>query len=344
MSHAEKKQCVAQRPNIVIILPAHSHELTKTLNRLGEIADFRIFSRDYDFDQDTSFPDKNVTALAFLGPTPQLVDACISRFTPNARWIHSFSAGVDSMIGPGLQARTDIVVTNAKGAFSESLAEFALFGIMYFAKMLPHTLKIYGERKWERFHPTLVKGQTLGIVGYGNIGEHVAKMAKIGFGMKVLAVKRDPAQVSTEARAWVDEVSGDVEDVLGRCDYVVGILPGTASTKHYFNEDKFQMMKNSAVFINLGRGITASTTGLVSALQKGTIAGAVLDVQEHEPLPADSPLYDVGHEKLLLTPHCADLTSSYLVDTAAIFLSHVQRWGQGEPFAAAEVVNTHLGY
>jgi phosphoglycerate dehydrogenase-like enzyme len=173
------------------------------------------------------------------------------------------------------------LLTNAKGAFSESLAEFALFGIMYFAKRLPHTLSIYGQRKWEKFTPIMVRGATLGIVGYGDIGEKIARLAKVGFGMRVLAVKRRPETVTAEARQWVDGVwsTDDVNEVLAQCDYVVSVLPGTPATHHFFDEARFKVMKDTAVVLNLGRGSAISTLAIIAALKNGDIAGAVLDVQ-----------------------------------------------------------------
>jgi phosphoglycerate dehydrogenase-like enzyme len=376
------EQRAMKLPKVLVILPSSSHPIAECLTQqaFGDVADYRVLPATHNFAEDASFPDPTIEAIACLGAAPT-VDAMLAVHAPKARWVHSFSAGVDAILGPELKQRDDVQLTNAKGAFSESLAEFALFGIMYFAKRLPHTLSIYEQRNWEKFQPTMVRGATLGIVGYGDIGEKIARMASVGFGMRVLAVKRRPESVSVEARQWVEGVwsTDDVDEVLAQSDYVCGILPGTPATHQFFNAARFKAMKSTAIVMNLGRGSTLSSNDLVAALDRGDIKGAVLvslnytlsphpsslttralspqtlslhwpltshlfqqDVQEQEPLPSDSPLYDVGHEKLLLTPHCADATPCYWPSAARVLVDNARLRGQGIPFPS--LVDKKIGY
>jgi hypothetical protein len=138
---SSKKPCLpARRPNIVILLPSFPHDLSSCLHGLKDTADYKVYSLKHPFSEDTSFPDPNVDSLGIFGVSKDLLEGFITKYTPNVTWIHSFSAGVDTIMCDTLRARDDILVTNAKGAFSESLAEFALFGMMYFAKKLPLTL------------------------------------------------------------------------------------------------------------------------------------------------------------------------------------------------------------
>ena len=127
--------------------------------------------------------------------------------------------------------------------------------------------------------------------------------------MKVLAMKRDPSKITPEANAYVDKVLSssspdDIDELLSTCDFVTCILPSTPSTLNFMDKQKFQKMKNSAVFINVGRGNTANEQDLIEALQTGVIRGAYLDVCATEPLPEDSPLWTM--ENVYLTPHCGN--------------------------------------
>ena len=146
----------------------------------------------------------------------------------------------------------------------------------------------------------------MAVIGYGDIGAACAKIAKLGFGMKVWGVKRNPDDCSDLYRSYCDEVVGnsEYERVIKEADYVVGVLPKVADTVDFFNnETTFSKMKPTSVFMNIGRGPTCKEDDLVSALQEKKIAGAVLDVFAKEPLSEDSPLWSM--DNVLITPHCA---------------------------------------
>ena len=198
-------------------------------------------------------------------------------------------------------------MTNIKGAHSAVMAEFVMCGVLYHSKNVQRSMDRKVKHKWEVEPMSLLSDQHMLIVGYGNIGAACAKVAKNSFGMKVTGLKRRPDVISTENRSWCDEIIGNEEydRVVAEADYVVGILPGIKGvTDDYFNmESTFSKMKESAVFINVGRGSNMNEDDLVAALKTKRIAGAVLDVYKEEPLPEGHDLWDCPN--LLMTPHSA---------------------------------------
>lgn len=231
---------------------------------------------------------------------------------PNVRWVHSFFAGVDAL-APFIKAHlTDgagaaIPLTNGKGAFSDSLAEWVMTAILHFNKQIPRVISNRKTKVWDKFVMDTVAGKTLGIVGFGHIGQCTAKMAKAAFGMKVLALRNNPSRTSELA----DETLGPdrKRELFERSDYVVCALPGTASTADFCGKAEFAAMKRSGVFISIGRGLAVDEVALAEALQSGSILGAAVDVFKTEPLPQESALWNC--ENLILTAHNADFTQDY---------------------------------
>lgn len=255
----------------------------------------------------------------------------------NLRWIHSRFAGVDHMLFPKL-INSDVVLTNARGVYSAPLGEFALAAILYFAKDIPRLRRNQAAQAWARFEMERIAGQTVGILGYGDIGRAVAERAR-AMGMRVLALKRhapehpDPLIERYYAPARLHEM-------LAVCDYVVIAAPLTPETQHMIGEAEFAVMKPSTVLINVGRGPVVDTDALVRALNCGRIKGAGLDVVDPEPLPAGHPLYAM--ENVLLSPHCADVVAGWKEDAMRFFLDQYQRFRKSEPLL--NVVNKRLGY
>lgn len=254
-----------------------------------------------------------------------------------ARWVHSRWAGVDSLLFPELVA-SDVPLTNGSGVFSQSLGEFALAAILYFAKDFPRMLRNQRAERWEPFDVDEVSRQTVGIVGYGDIGRAVARRAQ-ALGMKVLALKRHPPAEADELIAEFYKPER-LEALLGECDYVVVSAPLTEETRHMMGEAQFAAMKKSAVVINVGRGPVIDQAALVRALEQGRIRGAGLDVFEHEPLPAANPLWRM--ENVLVSPHTADHTKDWVDDAMRFFLCQYEHFRKGEPLE--NVVNKKLGY
>jgi phosphoglycerate dehydrogenase-like enzyme len=258
---------------------------------------------------------------------------------PNLRWVHSRSAGLDKTLFPEL-VESSVPLTNGSGVFSESLGEFVLGAILYFAKDFRRMIRNQNAGVWEAFDVLPVSGQTVGIVGYGDIGRAVAAKVR-PLGMKVLAVKRHALTLHGED-SLVEEVFGPERriEMLSRSDYVVVTAPLTSETRGMIGEPELTVMKPTAVIINVGRGPVIDERALVAALSESRIKGAALDVFDHEPLPEGHPFYKL--ENVLLSPHCADHTPDWLDNAMEFFIAQFERFRRGE--ALLNVVDKKLGY
>jgi phosphoglycerate dehydrogenase-like enzyme len=257
---------------------------------------------------------------------------------PGTPWIHSRAAGLDSLLFPAL-AESDAVLTNGRGVFSLSLAEFVIGALLYFARDFPRLVRNQRRGVWEVFEPLDLAGRTLGIVGYGDIGRSVAERAH-GLGMKVLALRR--RTTLSAADPWVNETlpAGELLALMRRCDDVVVATPLTPQTRGLVGEEAIGALRPGAVFVNVGRGPVVDEVALALALAQGRIRGAALDVFETEPLPKDSPLW--GLDNLLLSPHCADNTPGWLEAAMRAFLANLERFRRNERLL--NVVDKRLGY
>jgi phosphoglycerate dehydrogenase-like enzyme len=262
----------------------------------------------------------------------------VFRRSPNVRWIHSRSAGLERTLFPEL-IESPVTLTNGTGVFSSSLGEFALAAILYFAKDFRRMIRNQMSCVWEPFDVLPVSGRTVGIVGYGDIGRAVAARA-VALGMTVLALKRHASV--TDPDPLVEQVYGPDSriEMISRCDYVVVAAPLTSETRAMIAEPEFAVMKPAAVVINVGRGPVIKEEALLGALSAGRIKGAALDVFDHEPLPGNHTFYKL--ENVLLSPHCADHTPDWLDQAMQFFLAQFERFQKNEPLK--NVVDKQLGY
>ena len=258
---------------------------------------------------------------------------------PNLRWVHSRSAGLERTLFLELIERP-VPLTNGSGVFSPALGEFVLAAILYFAKDFRRMVRNQLSGVWEPFDVMPAAGQTVGIVGYGDIGRAIATRVR-ALGMVVLAVKRHISP-SHDADPLVEQVYGPDRriEMISRCDYVVAAAPLTRETRGMIAEAEFAAMKPTAVVINVGRGPVIREEALVSALSQGRIKGVALDVFDHEPLPKGHPFYKL--ENVLLSPHCADHTPDWLDRAMQFFIVQFERFQKGEPLM--NVVDKKLGY
>jgi phosphoglycerate dehydrogenase-like enzyme len=279
---------------------------------------------------------RDATVILQWSGTPELVRAALAN-CPEVRWIHSRAAGVDNLLFPEL-VNSEVLLTNGSGVFSASLGEFVLGAILYFAKDFRRMVRNQMAERWEPFDVQEIDRQTVGIVGYGDIGRAVASRVK-PLGMRVLATKRHPPGLPD---SLVEDFYTPEErrEMIAACDYVVATAPLTSETRHMIGEPEFAVMKPSAVVINVGRGPVIDEAALVGALAAERIKGAALDVFEHEPLPAGHPLYKL--ENVLLSPHCADHTADWQDQAMRFFLEQYQSFQKGE--ALRNVVDKRLGY
>ena len=193
---------------------------------------------------------------------------------------------------------------------------------------------------WEQFDITEITGQTVGIVGYGDIGRAVATRVR-AMGMRVLALKRHGRSVYN-LDPLVAQIYGpsELHEMLPQCDYVVVAAPLTAETRGMIGVEEFAAMKRSAVIINLGRGPVIDENAMVQALADGIIQGAALDVFDNEPLPEGHAFYKLRN--VLLSPHCADHTPDWLERAMQFFIEQFERYRKGEPLR--NIVDKKLGY
>jgi phosphoglycerate dehydrogenase-like enzyme len=261
------------------------------------------------------------------------------RQCPALKWVHTQSAGLERSLCPEL-VDSPVILTNGTGVFSPALGEFTLATILHFAKDFRRMIRNQVAGVWEPFEVKAIAGQTLGIVGYGDIGRAIASRA-YSMGMKILAVKRHMNNTS-QPDAFAEKIYRleHLTRMLSRCDYVVVAAPLTSETRGMIGEAELAALKPDAVLINVGRGPVIDEKALVHALSVGRIKGAALDVFDQEPLPAGHPFYKL--ENVLLSPHCADNTSDWLDRAMQFFIVQLDRFQKGEPLA--NVVNKELGY
>ena len=262
----------------------------------------------------------------------------ILRQAARVRWIHSLTAGMDNVLFPAL-VESRVPLTNSRGAFSQSLGEFAIGAVLFFAKDFRRMVRSQAAAVWEPFDVEQVRGQTLGIVGYGDIGRAIAERAK-GLGMKILALRRRPELSRDDP--FADELvpAENKLELMKRSDYLAVSAPLTKETRAMIGEAEFKAMKHTAVVINVGRGPVIDERALIEALKARRIRGAALDVFDAEPLPAGHPFFAL--DNLLLSPHCADHTPGWIAEAMEIFLDNFNRFQNG--VALRNVVDKKLGY
>eukprot|EP01035_Chromulina_nebulosa_P022384 gene22384-28980_t len=234
---------------------------------------------------------------------------------PNLVWIHSLSAGIDHMLYPDL-INSSIILTNAKGVYNSTLAEYTMAAISYFAKDLPRLIRQKEEKLWEKFFVTEIRGKTMGIVGYGDIGLACAKLGK-AYGMRVIGLRRRPELSANDE--FIDRVyhTDKLNDVIAESDYLVVAAPLTSQTYHLIKAENLKFAKTGQVLINVGRGAVIDENALISALEDGRLAGAALDVTTVEPLPIQSKLWSLPN--VLISPHNADMTFDFKHQSMKLF-------------------------
>ena len=263
----------------------------------------------------------------------------VFKMCPQLQWVHMRSAGLDNVLFPEI-IESAVDVTNSKGIFSESLAEFALAAILYFAKDFRRMIRNQASGVWAPFEVTSISGQTVGIVGYGDIGRAIAQ--KVGqMGMKVIALKRN-VSLPNNSDELVDQLYGPGQQIemISQCDYVVVSTPLTAETRNLIGTPEIVAMRKTAAIINVGRGPVINEDALIEALIEGRIKGAALDVFDKEPLPDGHPFYKLVN--VLLSPHCADHTAEWLDDAMQFFVEQIKRFREHQ--SLLNVVDKSLGY
>ena len=255
----------------------------------------------------------------------------------NLKWISVMSAGVEKLPFEAIQAR-NILVTNARGVHQIPMAEYTLGLMLRHAKRFDRFLFEQKERNWNRRIETEeLHGATVLVLGAGAIGGEIAKRCQL-FGMYTIGVN-----TSGKKAEYFNEMYrlDQWEKPLPQADYIISVLPSLESTTHLLQKKHFELMKESAVFINIGRGSLVATEVLIQALQDQDIGHAYLDVVEQEPLPKDNPLWTMGN--VTITPHISGKSKRYLPRAFDIF-SHNFHIYKGVPGEMKNVIQLDRRY
>lgn len=281
----------------------------------------------------TRSPEQEARWQALLGQADILFDfdhthrEDLPELAPNLRWLQATSAGIGQFVKRmGYDVRMpSTLFTTASGVHSAPLAEFCLMSILNHYRGLAHLQECQRAHHWERFATTDLQGKTVGIIGLGKIGAEVARLCA-AFGMTVIGVKNTPSPV-----AHVDQIFAphELPTLLPQMDVAIMIVPHTPASEKMVGAPEFATMKDGAFFINIGRGSTVDEAALIAALQSGKLGGAALDVFEEEPLPTDSPLWDMAN--VLICPHSASTSDRENARITDLFCDNLRRYLDGRP-------------
>lgn len=275
---------------------------------------------------------------------------------PNLRWIQFHWAGVNHAIDAPILGKSGLVATTLSGAGATKMAEYILMMLLALGQRLPDLFahqesREWPQDRWERFAPLELRESTVGIVGYGSIGRQVARLLH-PFGAQVLACKQDAMQPvdSGYTPEGYGDPAGDfvhrlyptqaLRSMLKQCDFVVITVPLTPATLGMIGAEQLAAFKPGAFLIDVSRGGVLHQEALIHALEENKIAGAALDVFPEEPLPEDSPLWEMPN--VIITPHISGVTPNYDQRAVELFARNLERYIEGEPLY--NVIDPNTGY
>lgn len=279
--------------------------------------------------------DVEVLLRGFLGA--DAFDRLLAR-TPRMAWVHSATAGVERVLTPASLQR-QLLITNARGVFSQPIAEYVLMMILAVSRRLPQLMELQRERTWQPLEGAEMADVTVGIVGLGSIGRAVAALAT-AFGCRVIATRRQGGDQAESLN--LDRILGPdgLPELLAESDFVVLAAPLTPATEGLIDGPALEAMKPGAWLINVARGRLIDERALLRALREGHIGGAILDTFRDEPLPASSPFYEL--DNVIVTPHTSWSSGRVLDRSVELFCANLRRYAAGEPLQ--NVVDPAAGY
>lgn len=251
---------------------------------------------------------------------------CPSRWIEGAKslkWIQSLSAGTEGL-DPVRKSRPDVVITKMTGVFCLPMAETAVMYMLMLLRGMPFFIRSAQKHAWVKppigSSPREAAGLTAGIVGMGEIGDHIAEKCR-ALGMKVLGCRRTPTGEEKADRMYP---LSDIKEMLPLCDMVVSLVPASPQSRRMFGAELFGSFKQGSYFISMGRGAAVDEEALAEALRSGKLAGAALDVFEKEPLPEDSPLWDM--DNVIITPHTSAVSPANMERAADTICENLNRF------------------
>jgi len=288
----------------------------------------------------TTSPGEAIEAAADAEVIFGRIDERLFDHAKSLRWVHASTAGADAYLFDAFK-QSDVLLSGDKGLVGSHLAETAFGLLLTITRRIDHSL-LAGPESWKhrveyRQQEFELDGLTMGIVGFGGTGKAIAKRAA-AFGMRVIAVDREPVATTAE----MPEVWGSdrLDELLAESDVVASGLPLTEETRELFDTRAFELMKPTAVFVNVTRGEVYDALALARAIEHGQIYAAGLDVAPEEPLSAEHPLWTT--KNVVMTPHTAGASQLRVGRNLDRFCRNLARFRAGEPLEGA--IDKELGY
>jgi phosphoglycerate dehydrogenase-like enzyme len=267
---------------------------------------------------------------------PKIIQEALPRLS-KATWVQAIYAGVEPLVDPS--RRHNYVLTNARSVFGEQMSEYVFGYLLFLEKKMLDRMQAQEAREWRRTEPGVLRGKTIGLLGVGSIGAHLAGTAK-HFGMNVRGYTRESEtspQVDRYFHSSIHGQDGLLEFAQG-LDYLVSVLPRTKDTNKIVDAQLLNALSRHAVFVNVGRGNAVDEGALERALKEGRLSAAVLDVFEQEPVPAEHPFWRTPN--LYMTYHTSAI--SYPEDITRVFIENYLLFIEGKPLKY--VVDFERGY
>jgi D-2-hydroxyacid dehydrogenase (NADP+) len=257
---------------------------------------------------------------AYPERSPQYLRVALK--APNLRWLHTFSAGVDSPIFQSLMAQ-GITVTNSSGASAAPIAQTVMMYLLALSRDLPAWFRAQQHSRWDQRRIADLEGMRLGIIGMGPIGCEVARLA-LAFGMRPIGMRRSVTG-SEPCETWT---LNRLMELVAQVDALVLAVPLSDSTRHLIDASVLNAMPKGSMLINVARGGVVDEEALITALRDGPLGSAALDVFATEPLPSESPLWAM--ENVIITPHSSGSTPSADERAVDVFITNLGRLAAGE--------------
>jgi phosphoglycerate dehydrogenase-like enzyme len=249
----------------------------------------------------------------------------LARAAPRLRWIHIIGAGIEPLL-PLTWLPSSVALTNNSGVHVQKIRESATMMLLMLHARVPAIVSHQRQARWHQIFTPTIRGRVILIIGVGDMGGAVAEAAR-DLGLRVLGVRRSGAPHPAVDRMCRPD---QLDEVLPEADFIVLAAPLTKETTQLIDRRRCGILKHGVGFLNIGRGGSVDHDALVEALQSGTIASAIIDVYDPEPLPPDSPLWHV--DNLILMPHVtSDDEDQYIPKTLDLAFENARRLAAGEP-------------